>query len=157
MFDSDDQNRKDPARDVVAFRVGDQDFCIEIVAVREIRGWTETTPLPHAQNYVKGVINLRGSVVAVIDLSARLGLGATQPTPRHVIIITKIGRQIVGLLADLVSDILSLDYEGLQPMPQVASEEAREFITGLATLDDGRLIRKLDLERLLPEMAAEPA
>jgi purine-binding chemotaxis protein CheW len=140
------------SRDVVSFRVSDQDFCIDIVSVREIRGWTQTTILPHAQDYVKGVINLRGSVVAVVDLSARLGLGVTEPTERHVIIIAQIGSQTVGLLADLVSDILTVPDEAMKPVPEVASESAREFIVGVLTFDDGRMIRKIDLERVLPEI-----
>jgi purine-binding chemotaxis protein CheW len=90
--------------DVVAFKLAEQDFCIDIGLVREIRGWAPTTVLPHAPEYVKGVINLRGSVVTVVDLSARLGFGAAEPSQRHVVIIAMHAGRVVGLLADLVSD-----------------------------------------------------
>ncbi|MBM3604413.1 MAG: chemotaxis protein CheW [Alphaproteobacteria bacterium] len=136
--------------DVVAFKLADQDFCIDIGLVREIRGWTPTTTLPHAPDYVKGVINLRGSVVTVVDLSARLGFGAVQPSHRHVVIIAMHAGRVVGLLADLVSDILTIADDTLQSVPDIASNPTREFITGMITLEDGRILRKIDLAQLLP-------
>jgi len=140
-------------QDVVSFRLAEQDFCIDINVVREIRGWTPTTALPHAQSYVKGVINLRGSVVAVVDLAARLGLGTTAPTARHVIIIVTLGRQTVGVLADVVSDILTIGEEHMKPVPELASEVARDFITSVITFEDGRMLRRIDLGRVLPELS----
>ena len=142
--------------ELVAFRVAEQDFCIDIMSVREIRGWTDTTVLPHAQDYVKGVINLRGAVVPVIDLSARLGLGRLDPGPRHVIIITMIGQRLVGLLADVVSDILSVPEDTVQPVPDIASESARAFVSGVITTGE-RMIRQIDLARILPEDRPEAA
>jgi purine-binding chemotaxis protein CheW len=144
-------------RDVVSFRVAEQDFCIDIGVVREIRGWTPTTVLPHSQDYVKGVVNLRGSVVAVVDLSARLGFGPTHPSPRHIIIIVMIGDQTVGLLADVVSDILTIDDTSLRHVPDIASEVARDFISNVVTFEDGRMLRKIDLARVLPELATDRA
>ena len=96
-------------RELVTFRVGNQDFCIDIMLVREIRGWTPATILPHAPSYVLGVINLRGSVVPIVDLSARLGLQASVPDDRHVIVIAVIENQTVGFLVNSVSDIISID------------------------------------------------
>ena len=136
-------------QEVVAFRVSGQDFCFDLKSVREIRGWTETTILPHAQPYVKGVINLRGSVVPVVDLSERLGLGATDPGPRHVIIITVLNQRTVGLLADVVSDILTVSETDIQPIPDMVDEAVRRFISGVLVLDD-RMIRKMDLAMIIP-------
>src|SRR5215475_15482288 len=93
-------------RELISFRIGAQEFCVDIMAVREIRGWTQATPLPQAPNYVCGVINLRGAVLPIVDLSARLGLGVTQPDVRNVIIVVRIGPRLVGLLVDAVSEIL---------------------------------------------------
>lgn len=140
--------------DVVSFRVAEQDFCIDIGVVREIRGWTPTTVLPHSQSYVRGVVNLRGSVVAVVDLSARLGFGATEPTPRHIIIIVMVGSQTIGLLADVVSDILTVEETAMRPVPDIASEVARDVISGVVTFEDGRMLRKIELGRVLPELGA---
>jgi purine-binding chemotaxis protein CheW len=150
------QNMADQS-DVVSFRIGEQDYCIDIDIVREIRGWSPTTVLPHAPDYVTGVINLRGAVVAVVDLAARLGLGKTMATPRHVIIIVALGHQTVGLLADVVSDILGIDEASLKPVPEVAADGLEAFITSLVTLEDGRMLRKLDLRQVFPRHGSEAA
>jgi purine-binding chemotaxis protein CheW len=150
------QNMADQ-NDVVAFRIGEQDYCIDIDVVREIRGWSPTTVLPHAPDYVTGVINLRGAVVAVVDLASRLGLGRSVATPRHVIIIVALGSQTVGLLADVVSDILGIQETSMKPVPDVAAEAVDAFITSLITLEDGRMLRKLDLRQIFPRHAAEAA
>lgn len=150
------QNSADQ-NDFVCFRIGEQDYCINIEVVREIRGWSPATVLPHAPHHVTGVINLRGAVVAVVDLAARLGLGRTEPTPRHVVIIVALGNQTVGLLADVVSDIMGIDEAAMKPVPDVASDGAGAFITNVITLDDGRMIRKLDLGAVLPGQDIEAA
>lgn len=136
-------------QEVMTFRVADQDYCIDLKSVREIRGWTETTMLPHAQSYVKGVINLRGSVVPVFDLSERLGLGTTELGPRHVIIIAVIDSQTVGLLADMVSDILTVDENETHTIPNTVDNAVRDYISGVLIVG-GRMIRKMNLARVLP-------
>lgn len=141
---------EEATREVVAFRVSDQDFCFDLTSVREIRGWTETTMLPHAQSYIKGVINLRGAVVPVIDLSERLGLGTTEPGPRHVIIIALFEQQTVGLLAEVVSDILTVSERDIQPIPEMIDEAVRRFISGVLVVDD-RMIRKMDMTMILSD------
>src|SRR5689334_21989594 len=104
-------------RELISFRVGEQEFCVDIMSVREIRGWTPASPMPHSPPYVRGVINLRGAVLPVIDLAARLGLGVADATDRHVIIVARIGNRTVGLLVDAVSDILTVTDETIQPPP----------------------------------------
>lgn len=137
-------------REVVSFRVQEMDFCVGITSVREIRGWTPATVLPQAQGFVTGVINLRGTVVAVIDLARRLGLGTTSPGPRHVILIVALNGRLTGLLADTVSDIMTLDAETIRPLPAQLADRARDFMSGIATLPDGRMLRMLDLAHVLP-------
>lgn len=138
------------SQELIAFRVGEQEFCVDIMSVREIRGWTPAMPLPHAQSYMRGVINLRGTVLPVLDLSARLGFGFTTPEARHVIIVVRSGDQEAGLLVDAVCDILSVTDEMLQPTPNVASETVKSFIRGILAID-GRMIGLIGLERILPE------
>lgn len=150
------QNAADQS-DFVCFRIGEQDYCIDIEVVREIRGWTPATVLPHAPVFVTGVINLRGSVVAVVDLAARLAIGKTDPTPRHVVIIVAFGNQTVGLLADVVSDIMGIDEASMKSVPDVAADGAGAFITKVITLEDGRMLRKLDLAAVLPGKDQEAA
>ncbi len=143
-------------RELISFRTGKQYFCVDIMAVREIRGWTPATAMPQAPNFVLGVVNLRGTVLPIIDLGVRLGLGPTEPTARSAIIVTDIGGQYVGLLVDAVTDILTVDVEALQPTPDIGSSTTREFVVGLLPSDD-RLISLLSLERIVPAIERHAA
>ncbi|HML27974.1 MAG TPA: chemotaxis protein CheW [Hyphomicrobium sp.] len=140
----------------VAFRVGVQEFCIDIMGVREIRGWTAATPLPHAPPYVRGVINLRGAVLPIVDLAMRFGLGLTEPTPRSVIIVVQVHQQVIGLLVDAVSDILTATEAAMQPTPDVASDMAKTFVKGVYAVD-GRMISIVALDCVLPISAKAAA
>jgi len=141
--------------ELIAFCLGEQEFCVDIMSVRDIRGWTPTTPLPHSSHYVKGVINLRGAVLPVVDLAARLGFPAAEPSARHVIIITQVGRQTIGLLVDAVSDILTVNSSSIQPTPNVASELARSFMKGVIAME-GRMISLIALDSVLTQNQAGP-
>ena len=144
------------SRELIAFRIGEQEFCVDIMSVREIRGWTPATPLPRAPGYMKGVINLRGAVLPIIDLGVRLGLSTAEPTERHVIMVAHIGGRTVGLLVDAVSDIIQLTDELVQPTPDVASDHVKTFVKGIFALD-GRMISLIELDRIVPETEAEAA
>ncbi|MCE6950373.1 chemotaxis protein CheW [Cereibacter sphaeroides] len=136
-------------REVVAFRIGTQEFCLDIRAVREIRSWSPTTVLPHAPSYVMGVINLRGAVVPIINLAERLALGPLQPEARHVIIITVVDTQVLGLLVDAVSDILTVPPSAVQATPRVGSEATQTFVRGVIAIEQ-RMLRLIDMEAVLP-------
>jgi purine-binding chemotaxis protein CheW len=144
------------ARELVAFRVDSQEYCVDIMSVREIRGWTQATALPQAPEFVRGVINLRGSVLPIVDLAARFGLKPPEPTARHVIIITQIGKQVIGLLVDAVSDILTVVSDKIQPTPDVASEIAKAFVRGVLAIE-GRMISLIDLDHVLPATQVKDA
>ncbi len=133
----------------LSFRIGESEYSVEIMAVREIRGWTRTTSLPHAPRFVRGVINLRGTVLPVVDLAMRLGLEETEPEERNVIIVVDVGTRVMGLRVDAVSDILSFTKDQLQPPPDVATSAKAPFVKALTILDD-RMVRLLDLEVVLP-------
>ncbi len=143
-------------RELISFRIGEQEFCVDIMAVREIRGWTQATPLPQAPSYVRGVINLRGAVLPIVDLAARLGLGATEPSVRNVIIVVRIGHRLVGLLVDAVSEVLTATADMIQPTPDVSSDAVKMFIKGILALE-GRMVSWITLDRILPEQEAEAA
>jgi purine-binding chemotaxis protein CheW len=142
--------------ELMAFRIGAQEFCVDIVSVREIRGWTPATMLPHSPTFVRGVINLRGAVLPIVDLAGRLGLPSTEPTSRHVIIVAQVGRQIVGLLVDGVSEILTVTPAMIQPTPDVASEVARTFVRGVLAIDQ-RMISLIALDEILPKTMRDAA
>ncbi|KQY85036.1 chemotaxis protein CheW [Brevundimonas sp. Root1423] len=144
------------SRELIAFRIGEQEFCVDIMSVREIRGWTPATPLPRAPGFMKGVINLRGAVLPIIDLGARLGLRTAEPTARHVIMVAHIGGRTVGLLVDAVSDIIQLTDELVQATPDVASDQVKTFVKGIFAVE-GRMVSLLELEWILPETEAEAA
>lgn len=119
----------------IAFHVADQTFCIDIMSVKEIRGWAPATPLPDSPPYVRGVINLRGAVLPVIDLAARLGLSSTEPTARHAVIVVQHAAQVIGLLVDSVSNILMLRPSSIQAPPEIAADASRGFIKGIVAVD----------------------
>ena len=151
-----EHNELDDAMELVAFRVGNQEYCVNIMSVREIRGWTQETALPLAPAFVRGVINLRGSVVPIVDLATRLGLDEPDPTARHVIIITQVGEHIVGILVDAVSDILTTKADQIQPTPDVASDLVKEFVRGVLPVEN-RMINLIDLKTVLPSDIVEEA
>ena len=144
------------ATELLAFRLGDQEYCVDIMSVREIRGWTRATPLPFAPGHVKGVINLRGTILPVIDLAVRLGMDAVAGDERNVIIVVAVNGHTVGLLVDAVSDILSIAHDDFQPPPDLGDSRAAMCISALTLVDD-RLIRVLDLGAVLPRQSADAA
>ena len=132
---------------LMTFRVGGHELGVDIMAVREIRVWTEPMPLPHMPGHVRGVINLRGQVLPIIDLSAQLGWGTTEPTPTHVYIVLLIGDQLQGMIVDAVSDILTVGAAELRPAPSGDRTRGQEIIKGIITTDT-HMVTVLDLDRL---------
>ena len=140
-------------REQISFRVGEQEYCVDIMAVREIRGWSPATTLPQSPGYMRGVINLRGAVLPIMDLACRLGMPVIEPTVRSVFIVVKAGDRMIGMLVDAVSDILSITDDLVQPTPDLACDAVRSFIRGIISID-GRMISEISLDRLLPEREA---
>ncbi|MGF7169750.1 purine-binding chemotaxis protein CheW [Sphingobium xanthum] len=134
-------------RQLITFEVENQIFGIDIMAIREIRAWTPTTRLPHVPHYIAGVVNLRGTVLPVFDLAARLGWRTTEPTARHVIIVTQVNEQFRGLTVDAVSDIATIDSESLQPPPATSQDSVVPFLEGLVAIDE-RMVMVLNLPSL---------
>ena len=133
--------------ELITFEVEGQIFGLDIMAIREIRAWTPTTRLPSVPSYVAGVVNLRGTVLPVLDLAARLGWNKTDATARHVIIVTQLENQAVGLIVDAVRDIAMVGEDALQPPPTTTSDNVVRFLEGLASIDD-RMVMVLNLAAL---------
>ncbi|GGL88957.1 chemotaxis protein CheW [Pseudooceanicola nanhaiensis] len=142
--------------ELLTFRVADQEYSLDIMSVREIRGWTRTTPMPHAPSYMRGVINLRGTVLPVMDLAARLNLPSQETGDRNVIIVVHLNGVLTGLLVDAVSDIVAMTVDDLQPPPDMASEPSMAVVRALTVIDD-RMIRVLDLTAVVPNRADDAA
>lgn len=139
-------------RQLITFQIGEQYLGVDIMAIREIRAWTPTTLLPHVPEHVRGVVNLRGTVLPVIDLASLLGWGLTEPTARHVIIVVRIGGQLQGLIVDSVNDIVSIDNAGMQPPPNVADSATTSYLEGIASVED-RMVMVLALDHLSLELS----
>lgn len=136
------------SRELLTFRLGDQEYALDIMSVLEIRGWTKTTSLPHAPAFMRGVINLRGTVLPVMDLALRMGLPPTDTSARNVIIVVKCDAGMTGLLVDAVSDIVMLSADKMQPPPDLGHEGQANTIRALSLIDE-RMIRILDLEAVV--------
>jgi purine-binding chemotaxis protein CheW len=140
-------------RELISFQIGEQEFCVDITSVREIRGFTPATPVPHSPPYMRGVINLRGAVMPVVDLGARLGMATSEPTARHVIIVAKVGDHSVGLVVDAVCETFAINPDQVQPLPELGGEAMRTVVRGFLQIDD-RMISLISLDQLLQDAVA---
>ena len=131
----------------ITFTLGDEEYGIDIMVVREIKGWTETTMIPNAPAHVRGVINLRGIIVPIFDLRARFGVGVTVPTSMHVVIIVAAGTRTVGLLVDTVSDIISVDPKEIRDVPEMGMPTEDQFLEGLVAIEN-RMVTLVSLSGL---------
>ena len=141
---------------VISFAIGDDQYGVDIMAVREIKGWSEITHLPKQPEYVRGVLNLRGVIVPIIDLRCRFGQGLTEASALHIVIIVQIASRQVGLLADRVLDIVSFEINQIQPVPRVANGSRIGFLSVLVTIESG-MIALIDLPNLLSLAGEEEA
>lgn len=136
--------------EIISFHLGDQVFSVNIMSVREIRGWAPVTPLAHSPQHVLGVINLRGTVIPVIDMAIRLGLTAIVPTERSAIIVADIRDQLVGLLVEYVSDMITVSPAQMQSVPEVGAN-AVQLMTSAIISQENHMISHLDLDAVLSE------
>lgn len=132
----------------LAFRLGEQEYAIDILQVQEIRGFTPITPLPQTPAYVRGAMNLRGTIVPVLDVNHRFSLGPTQYHKFSVIIVVAVGDRSVGLLVDAVSDVIDLAADQVGPAPDIGTTVGGAFVRGIGRLSD-RLLILLDLEQII--------
>jgi purine-binding chemotaxis protein CheW len=140
----------------ISFAIGDDQYGVDIMAVREIKGWSDVTFLPKQPDYVRGVLNLRGAIVPIVDLRCRFGQGLTETTPLHIVIIVQIGGRQVGLIGDRVLDIVAVDAAQIQPVPRTAQGQQTDFLYGLVT-HDTVMIALIDLPNLLSTDESEAA
>jgi purine-binding chemotaxis protein CheW len=137
-----------PQTQFISFAIGDDQYGVDIMAVREIKGWSDITHLPKQPEYVRGVLNLRGAIVPIVDLRCRFGQGLTETTPLHIVIIVQIGGRQVGLIGDRVLDIVSVETSKVQPVPRTGHNSTTNFLAGLVT-HDGVMIALINLPHLL--------
>lgn len=139
--------------EIIAFRLHDQEFCVRTTTIREIRGWGPATPIPHAPADVIGVMNLRGTVIPIIDLANKLGMRSTEPNERSAIVVAEVRGMAMGLVVDRVSDILTISANVLQPVPEISMSSGMRYADGIIAQPDG-MICFLNLERMFGELDA---
>jgi purine-binding chemotaxis protein CheW len=141
---------------LVSFRLGDEEYGIEITKIQEIILMGEITRVPQTPSYVKGLINLRSNVIPILDLRLRFGLAETAVTDETRIMVVNIVGKTIGLIVDAVSEVLRVSQNEIAPPPPTVAGLGREYLTGLAKLE-GRLLIMLDIDKLLDEECAAAA
>lgn len=135
--------------ELLTFSIGEQDYALDIMLVREIRNWSKPTPLPKAASYVRGVINLRGTVLPILDLAERLELESENRNERAVFVVIKAEERLFGIVVDSVSGILTVGATAIQEPPHMGEDDSDSCVRGLI-LEEHRLIRVLSVDRLAP-------
>jgi len=134
--------------EVLAFRLGEEEYGVDILKVQEIREHDPVTRIANAPDFIEGVVNLRGTIVPIIDLRRRFHFGAGGNDRFTVVVILNIAGRVVGMVVDSVSDVVRLDPADIRPAPQMGSAFDTDFLLGLGTVDE-RMLILLDIERLL--------
>ncbi len=136
------------AQEYLTFTLGSEEYAIDILKVQEIRGYDAVTAIANTPSFIKGVINLRGTIVPIVDMRIKFGVGAAEYTPFTVVIILNVGGRVVGMVVDSVSDVISLGAEQVRPAPDFSSAVDTAYLRGLGTLDE-RMLIVMDIERLM--------
>lgn len=132
----------------LTFRLGGEEYGIDILKVQEIRGYDAVTVIANAPRFVKGVINLRGIIVPIIDMRIKFDLGHAEYNPLTVVIILNLAHRVVGMVVDAVSDVLTLAAEQIKPAPDLGASLDTRYVIGIGTLDERTLIL-VDIEQLM--------
>jgi len=136
------------AAEYLTFRLGQEEYGIDILRVQEIRSYEPPTRMAHAPEFIKGVIDLRGVIVPIVDLRLKLGCAQAEYTEFTVVIILNLGMRVVGMVVDSVSDVTMLRQDNIRPAPEFSASVDTRYIKGLCTLDE-RMLIVVDIERLM--------
>jgi purine-binding chemotaxis protein CheW len=134
--------------EVVTFKLGEEEYGIDIQKVQELRGYDAVTRIANAPDYIKGVVNLRGIIVPIIDMRIKFKLGDPTYDQFTVVIVLNIGGRVVGMVVDSVSDVITLTGEQIKPAPEMGSVLDADYLIGLGTLDE-RMLILVDIDRLM--------
>ena len=140
-------------QEFLTFRLGAEEYGIEILKVQEIRGWEQPTTIANAPEFIKGVINLRGTIVPIVDMRINFNLGQAEYNTFTVVIILNVGNRVVGMVVDSVSDVIMLQQDQIKPAPQFSSGVDTSHINGIGAAGD-RMLIMMDIEKLMlsPQM-----
>lgn len=142
------ETAEEALQEYLTFILGDEEYGIEILKVQEIRGYDTVTRIANTPDFIKGVINLRGHIVPIIDLRIKFKLSKIDYNEFTVVIILNIGKRVIGIVVDGVSDVLALSAEQIRAVPDLVSDIDNKYLLGLGTLDE-RMLILVDIERLM--------
>jgi len=149
---SDMLEQKTDGQQYLSFLLDDEEYGVDILRVQELRGWTPVTYVPDMPNYLKGVLNLRGAIIPVVDLRERFGLEKIGYGPTTVVIVIKVDsgscERVMGIIVDAVAETYTLSADEIQPAPQIGGVINSEFITGLVAQED-KMIVLMDIDELM--------
>jgi len=141
-------DKESSLREFLTFRLGEEEYGIEILKVQEIRGYDAVTSIANTPDFIKGIINLRGTIVPIIDMRIKLGLKTVEYDQFTVVIILNVATHVIGLVVDAVSDVTLLAAEQIRPAPDLGMTLNTTYITGLGTIDH-RMIILVDIEKFM--------
>ncbi|MBI6882825.1 chemotaxis protein CheW [Pseudomonas putida] len=132
----------------LVYSLGKEEYAIDILKVQEIRGYENVTRIPQAPSFIKGVTNLRGVIVPIIDLRIKFDLETVEYVDETVVIVVNVGQRVVGIVVDGVSDVMTIPVEQIKPAPDFTLSMSSDYISGLASFDE-RMLVVVDIEKLL--------
>ena len=136
------------ANEFLAFKLGQEEYGIDILKVQEIRGYDNVTRIANSPEYLKGVVNLRGTIVPIVDMRIKFNLGEPIYDQFTVVIVLNLDSQVVGIVVDSVSDVTTLSPEQVKPAPAMGSAMSTDYLIGLGTIDE-RMLILIDIDKLM--------
>jgi purine-binding chemotaxis protein CheW len=143
-----------PEREFLTFRLGEEEYAIDILMVQEIRGYGGVTRIARAPSFIKGVINLRGTIIPIVDLRDRFGVGDLTYDEFTIVIVLNLSERVVGIVVDSVSDVMRLTEDHIRPAPDFSAAVDTRYIEGLADMDEGMVI-VLEIDGMMSDPGME--
>jgi purine-binding chemotaxis protein CheW len=137
-----------PALEFLAFTLGQEEYGVDIQKVQELRGYDAVTRIANAPDYIKGVVNLRGVIVPIIDMRIKFNLGAPTYDQFTVVVVLNLHGRVIGMVVDSVSDVITLTRDQIKPAPEMGAALNTQYLTGLGAID-ARMLILIDIERLM--------
>ena len=145
---ADDASSAAPKKEFLSFKLGQEEYCLDILSVQEIRGYDTVTSIANTPDFIKGVINLRGNIVPIVDMRIKFRLSEARYDTTTIVIILNLNKKMIGIVVDSVSDVIALPVEAIREAPRFGSAINTEFISGMATVD-GNMLIVVDIQKLL--------
>ena len=145
---ADDASSAAPKKEFLSFKLGQEEYCLDILSVQEIRGYDTVTSIANTPDFIKGVINLRGNIVPIVDMRIKFRLSEARYDATTIVIILNLNKKMIGIVVDSVSDVIALPIEAIREAPRFGSAINTEFISGMATVD-GNMLIVVDIQKLM--------